>query len=83
MRKTPRCGEGKDADRHFSCRHSLTGALASCGTDQPADDQNVVEAPDSNEFTAANDITAIDAATGEAANMAADVDFTANEPITP
>jgi hypothetical protein len=57
----------------------LTGALASCGTDQPADDRTVVEAQDSPDFTAANDVTAIDAATGEAANMAADVDFTANE----
>jgi hypothetical protein len=57
----------------------FTGALASCGTDQPADDEPVVETRDSPEFTAANDVTAIDAATGEAANMAADVDFTANE----
>jgi hypothetical protein len=56
----------------------VTGALASCGTDRPADDQRVVETQDSPEFTAANDVTAIDAATGEAANMAADVEFTAN-----
>jgi hypothetical protein len=57
----------------------VTGALASCGTDRPADDQTVVETQDSDEYIAANDVTAIDAATGEAANMAADVEFAANE----
>jgi hypothetical protein len=51
-------------------------ALASCGkNDQTAETQNVGQ-----NFTAAdivtNDVTAIDAVTGDAANMAADVNYT-------
>lgn len=54
-------------------------ALASCGGDQAANNAAVTEEGDSAQVGPVNDITAIDAATGEAANMAADVDYSFNE----
>ena len=51
--------------------------LASCGDDrQAANTAAVAEESDATALTPANDVTAIDAATGDAANMAADVNFT-------
>lgn len=54
-------------------------ALASCGGNQQANNAAVAEETEGMELTSANDATAIDAVTGEAANMAADVSFTFNE----
>lgn len=54
-------------------------ALASCGGDQSANDAAVQDETGAAQVSAVNDITAIDAATGEAANMAADVNYTLNE----
>jgi hypothetical protein len=54
-------------------------ALAGCGDGET---QQVAANGDQTETSASiatNDTTAIDAATGDAANMAADVDFTVNE----
>jgi len=54
-------------------------ALAACGSKQAAEEQTGVE-EDINVVTAqGNDVTAIDAATGDDANMAADVEFTLND----
>lgn len=54
----------------------LALALAACGgTEQAANVATVADEGDANQVTAVNDITAIDAATGEAANMAADVNY--------
>lgn len=54
-------------------------AVAACGTqDQPSEQTGVEQ--DINVVTATgNDVTAIDAATGEDSNMAADVEFSMNE----
>lgn len=54
-------------------------ALAACGSqDQPSEQTGVEQ--DVNVVTATgNDVTAIDAATGDDANMAADVEFSMNE----
>jgi hypothetical protein len=57
----------------------LALALASCGGDGPANNAAVAEDTGAEQVTPVNDVTAIDAATGEAANMAADVDYTFNE----
>ncbi len=54
-------------------------ALASCGSNAPTNTAAVSDESDSAEVTAVNDTTAIDAATGEAANMAADVNYSLNE----
>lgn len=54
-------------------------ALASCGGNEAANEAAVAEDTEAAEVSAVNDITAIDAATGEAANMAADVNYTFNE----
>ena len=57
---------------------AATLGLAGCGTDEQANNTvNIDQAVLSNDL-AANDVTAIDAVTGAAANMAADVeiDFT-------
>jgi hypothetical protein len=54
-------------------------ALAACGGKQAADNSAVSESSDSSGVTAVNDTTAIDAATGQAANMAADVNYTIDE----
>lgn len=53
--------------------------LASCGGNGTVNNAAVAEDSSADELTAANDATAIDAATGEAANMAADVNYTFNE----
>ena len=57
-------------------------ALASCGGGTAANNAVVAEGGDSGEVTAVNDTTAIDAATGDAANMAADVNYSFNEDAT-
>jgi hypothetical protein len=54
-------------------------ALASCGGNQQANNAAVSDESGAADTTAVNDTTAIDAATGEAANMAADVNYTFNE----
>ena len=54
-------------------------ALASCGGGQEANNAAVAEEMSADEVGPVNDATAIDAATGEAADMAADVNYTFNE----
>jgi hypothetical protein len=54
-------------------------ALASCGGNQQANNTAAAEQSSAADFGPVNDTTAIDAATGEAANMAADVNYTFNE----
>ena len=54
-------------------------ALASCGGNEQADNTAVTEGTSADQVTAVNDATAIDAATGQAADMAADVNYTFNE----
>ncbi len=54
-------------------------ALASCGGNAPTSDNAVREESTSTEVTAVNDVTAIDAATADAQNMAADVDYNLDE----
>jgi hypothetical protein len=49
--------------------------LASCGANDTAQEGGAGEENVASEVVATNDVTAIDAATGEAANMAADVDY--------
>jgi hypothetical protein len=56
-------------------------ALASCGGSQQANNAAVSEESGAGDVTAVNDTTAIDAATGQAANMAADVNYTFNEDL--
>ena len=51
-------------------------ALAACSGNTPANNSAVTDEGAGGEVTAVNDTTAIDAATGEAANMAADVNYT-------
>lgn len=58
---------------------ALALALASCGSSQQANNAAVSDESGAGDITAVNDTTAIDAATGEAANMAADVNYTFNE----
>ena len=53
-------------------------ALSACGGDQAAENTANVDAAVTAEDFASNDTTAIDAATGDDANMAADVDYTVN-----
>ncbi|MDQ3482295.1 MAG: hypothetical protein M3448_02635 [Pseudomonadota bacterium] len=53
--------------------------LASCSDNQQASNNAVSEETSAADIGPVNDITAIDAATGEAANMAADVDYSFNE----
>ena len=50
-------------------------SLASCGGNDTAQEGASGEENVASEVVATNDVTAIDAATGEAANMAADVDY--------
>ena len=54
-------------------------ALAACGGGGAGNNAAVAEEAGADQVTAANDVTAIDAATGEAADMAADVNYTFNE----
>ena len=56
--------------------------LASCGGNAPTNNAAVAEEGESADSTLANDTTAIDAATGESAEMAADVNYTFNEEAT-
>ena len=49
--------------------------LAACGNDNQADDGDDLNQALTAQNIVANDVTAIDAVTGDAANMAADVDF--------
>lgn len=50
-------------------------ALSACNDDQASGNDSAAERNVTSEVAATNDTTAIDAATGEAADMAADVDF--------
>ena len=52
-----------------------TLGLAGCGTGEQANNTVNVDQAVMSEDLAANDVTAIDAVTGDAANMAADVDI--------
>ena len=54
-------------------------ALSACGKNKAADNSVAIDANADAENIGSNDTTAIDAATGEDANMAADVNFTVNE----
>ena len=54
-------------------------AVSACGRNQAADNAIVSDANADAENIGSNDTTAIDAATGEDANMAADVNFSVNE----
>ena len=51
-------------------------ALAACGNGNQADDSQDLNQSLTAQNIVANDVTAIDAVTGDAANVAADVDFT-------
>ena len=55
---------------------ALAFALAACGQDDQANNTVNVDQAVMSDDLVANDVTAIDAVTGEAANMAADVDIT-------
>ena len=54
-------------------------AISACGSDQAAENTANVDEDLVAQNFAANDTTAIDAATGEDANMAEDVEFTVND----
>ena len=54
---------------------SATLALAACGNNDQTDNTQNVDENLSAENIVSNDVTAIDAVTGDAANMAADVDL--------
>ncbi len=54
-------------------------AISACNNDQAAENITNADGDLTPQNIAANDTTAIDAATGEDANMAADVNFTVNE----
>ena len=53
--------------------------VTACSGNSAPNNSAVSGESDSSEVTALNDTTAIDAATGQAANMAADVNYTINE----
>ena len=55
--------------------------LAACNPDEPVDTNAVSEESSAEQVGAVNDTTAIDAATGAAANMAADVNYTLEEDL--
>ena len=60
----------------------LAGAaltVSACNNDQPTANTTNVDEDLAAQNISANDTTSIDAATGEDANMAADVNFTVNE----
>ncbi|HET7816973.1 MAG TPA: hypothetical protein VFK58_05290 [Sphingomicrobium sp.] len=57
--------------------------ISACGDDRPAEKVTNVDGDLSARTISANDTTSIDAATGEDANMAADVNFTVNEADKP
>jgi len=54
-------------------------ALSACGGKNTADNSAVGEENAADQTIVTNDVTAIDAATGEAANMAPDVNYTLDE----
>lgn len=54
-------------------------AIAACNTQESANNATSVDEDLAAQNIDANDTTAIDAATGDDANMAADVNFTVNE----
>ena len=54
---------------------SATLALAACGNNDQTDNTQNVDENLSAENIVSNDVTAIDAVTGDAANMATDVDY--------
>ena len=54
-------------------------AISACNNDQPTANITNVDDDLAAQNISANDTTSIDAATGEDANMAADVNFTVNE----
>jgi hypothetical protein len=54
-------------------------ALTACGSRNTADNSAIGEENAASQTIVTNDVTAIDAATGEAANMAPDVNYTFNE----
>ena len=54
-------------------------AISACNNDQPTANTTNVDEDLTAQNISANDTTSIDAATGEDANMAADVNFTVNE----
>lgn len=54
-------------------------AISACGGDKAAENAANVDEQLAAQNIAANDTTSIDAATGEDANMAEDVNFTVNE----
>ena len=58
---------------------ALAFALASCGGDETANTAAVTEEGNPSELATVNDLTAIDAATGQAADMAADVNYMLDE----
>lgn len=53
--------------------------LSACGSKNGADNSAVGEENAASQTIVTNDVTAIDAATGEAANMAPDVNYTLDE----
>lgn len=53
--------------------------LGACGGGDSAENRAATEQNVTSEIAATNDVTAIDAATGQAANMAADVDYLPDE----
>ena len=55
--------------------------LAACGTDEQANNTVNIDQAVMSEELAANDVTAIDAVTGDAADMAADVDINFTEEL--
>ena len=54
-------------------------AISACSKDEPIANTTNVDQDLATQNVSANDTTSIDAATGEDANMAADVNFTLNE----
>ena len=58
---------------------ALAFALASCGGEETANTAAVTEEGNPSELATVNDLTAIDAATGQAADMAADVNYMLDE----
>ena len=54
---------------------AAAAALSGCGGERSAEERAAAERNVTSEVVQTNDTTAIDAATGEAANMAADVPF--------
>ena len=61
---------------------SLSLALAACGGDEQSANSAAPDDTQSAERMVANDVTAIDAVTGDAANMAADVNYLEVENLT-